>query len=50
MKKINKKVIGKMKDEAKDVPRVGLKPKMYSFTKEDDEEEKKTKGINKKVF
>ena len=50
IKKINKKVIGKMEDEAKDVPRVGLKPKMYSFIKKDDEEEKKTKGINKKVF
>ena len=52
---INKKVIGKMKDETHGVPIqefVGLRPKMYSiaYTEENKEVEKKTaKGIKKSV-
>ena len=51
----NKKVIGKMKDETHGIPIqefVGLRPKMYSitYTEENNEVEKKTaKGIKKCV-
>ena len=50
MKKIRKKVVDQMKDEAKSVPTVGLKSRMYSVIKEDNKGDKKTKGINNKVF
>ena len=48
----NKNVIGKMKDEFKEnivSEFVGLKSKMYSLIAVDDEEVKKTKGVNKNV-
>ena len=50
--KKNKKVIGKFKDEAAGIiisEFVGLRSKMYSYIKEDKEEEKKLKGIKKNV-
>ena len=50
MKKIRKKVVDKMEDEAKSVPTVGLKSRMYSVIKEEDKGGKKTKGINNKIF
>ena len=49
---LNKKVLGKMKDElneSKIVEFVGLKCKMYSLISEDDKEVNKAKGVNKKL-
>ena len=49
---INKKVLGKMKDEAagKNIKEfVGLRSKLYSFIMEDGEENKKCKGVKKQV-
>ena len=49
----NKKVIGKMKDEACGVPIaefVGLRSKMYSYLKDNDEGGKTAKGIKKYVI
>ena len=49
---INKKVMGKMKDEFKGKiisEFVGLKSKMYLLVTVDDEEVKKAKGMNKNV-
>ena len=49
---LNKKVLGKMKDElneSKIVESVGLKCKMYSLISEDDKEVNKVKGVNKKL-
>ena len=49
---VNKKVIGKTKDEFKGriiSEFVGLKSKMYSLVSVDDEEIKKAKGVNKNV-
>ena len=43
MKKIRKKVVDQMKDEAKSVPTVGLKSRMYSVIKEGNNGDKKTK-------
>ena len=46
---VNKKVIGKFKDEAagKQITHfVGLRPKLYSYKPEDKEELKKLKGVN----
>ena len=48
----NKKVIGKFKDEAAGVPIhefVGLRSKMYSYIKDNQEGGKKAKGIKKSV-
>ena len=49
----NKKVIGKFKDEAACVPVVefvGLRSKMYSYIKDNDEGGKTAKGIKKNVI
>ena len=49
----NKKVIGKFKDEAAGKPIVkfvGLKSKMYSYVKENEEESHTAKGIKKNVI
>ena len=49
----NKKVIGKMKDEAVGVPItefVGLRSKMYSYIKEDGKGGKTAKGVKKSVI
>ena len=49
---VNKKVVGKMKDEFKGKvisEFVGLKSKMYSLVDVDGEESKKAKGFNKSV-
>ena len=49
---LNKKVIGKMKDEVKGKiisEFIGLKSKMYSLVIVNDEEIKKAKGVNKNV-
>ena len=49
---VNKKVIGKIKDEFKGKiisKFVGLKLKMYSLISADDEEVTKAKGVNKKI-
>ena len=49
---VNKKVLGKMKDEMKGYPIkefVGLRPKMYSVLEEDGTEKKSAKGSNKSV-
>ena len=49
---INKKVLGKMKDEAggKTIKEfVGLRAKLYSFVMDDGEETKKCKGVKKQV-
>ena len=51
--KTNKKVIGKFKDEAAGIPIiefVGLRSKMYSYTKDNLKGEKKAKGIKKNVI
>ena len=48
----NDKVIGKFKDETKGVPIrefVGLKPKMYSYLKDNEEEGRRAKGIQRSV-
>ena len=50
---VNKKVIGKFKDEVAGRPIthfVGLRPKLYSFKVEDGDLTKKCKGINKNVI
>ena len=50
---VNKKVIGKMKDEFKEKiisEFVGLKSKMYSLTAVDNQEIKKAKGVNINVL
>ena len=50
---INKKVIGKFKDEARGVPItefVGLKSRMYSYIKSDEKCGKTAKGIKKNVI
>ena len=52
-KGINKKVIGKFKDEAagKEITHfVGLQPKLYSFKVEDNSETRKAKGVKKNVI
>ena len=49
---VNKKVIGKMKDEFKGriiSEFIGLKSKMYSLISVDNEEVTKAKGVNKKI-
>ena len=49
---VNKKVIGKMKDEFKGTNAnefIGLKSKMYSLISVDDEEITKAKRVNKKI-
>ena len=49
---VNKKVIGKMKDEFKGKmisEFVGLKTKMYSLIYVDSKENKKAKGVNKNI-
>ena len=49
---VNKKVIGKMKDEFKGriiSESVGLKSKMYSLISVDNKEVTKAKGVNKKI-
>ena len=51
--KINKKVIGKFKDEASGIPVVefiGLRSKMYSYMKDNDKCEKTAKGIQKNII
>ena len=51
--KTNKKVIGKLKDEAASIPIVefvGLKSKMYSYIKNDEKGAKTAKGIKKNVI
>ena len=51
--KVNKKVIGKFKDEAAGVPIcefVGLRSKMYSYMKDDHKGGKTAKGIKKTVI
>ena len=50
---INKKVIGKFKDEVggKQITHfVGLRPKLYSFKVEDNSETRKAKGVKKNVI
>ena len=50
---INKKVIGKFKDEVggKQITHfVGLRPKLYSFKVEDNSEKRKAKGVKKNVI
>ena len=50
---VNKTVIGKMKDEFKGKiisEFVGLKSKFYSLIDVDNEENKKTKGVKKKLL
>ena len=49
----NKKVIGKMKDECAGVPiaeYIGLRPKLYSVLKADEQLIKKAKGVKKYVI
>ena len=49
----NKKVIGKMKDEAAGVPVVefaGLRSKMFSYVKDNGKNEKTAKGVRKYVI
>ena len=51
--KINKKVIGKFKDEAAGMPItefVGLRSKMYSYMKDNDKGGKTAKGIKKNII
>jgi hypothetical protein len=48
----NKKVIGKFKNETSEkliTEFVGLRPKLYSFKTDDDEEKKVCKGVKKSV-
>ena len=50
--KCNKKVIGKFKDECSSIPIaefIGLRSKMYSYIKDNDEGSKTAKGIKKNV-
>ena len=50
---VNKKVIGKFKDESAGIPItefVGLRSKMYSYVKDNDEGGKTAKGIKKQVI
>ena len=50
---INKKVIGKFKDETHSIPItefIGLRSKMYSYIKDDNNEAKTAKGIKKNVI
>ena len=50
---INKKVIGKFKDEASGIPVVefiGLRSKMYSYVKDNEETTQTAKGIKKQVI
>ena len=49
----NKKVIGKFKDEASGIPIIefiGLRSKMYSYVKDNNQIDKKAKGIKKNVI
>ena len=51
--KSNKKVIGKFKDEASGIPItefIGLRSKMYSYIKDNDQNNKTAKGIKKIVI
>ena len=51
--KINKKIIGKFKDECQNIPIaefVGLRSKMYSHIKDNDEGGKTAKGIKKNII
>ena len=51
--KTNKRVIGKFKDEAAGIPItefIGLRSKMYSHTKDNNKNEKTSKGIKKYVI
>ena len=51
--KVNKKVIGKFKDEAAGIPIiefVGLRSKMYSYLRDDQKEGRTAKGIKKNVI
>ena len=51
--KINKKVIGKFKDEAAGIPIVefiGLRSKMYSYVKDNEETARTAKGVKKQVI
>ena len=51
--KINKKVIGKFKDEASGIPVVefvGLRSKMYSYVKDNEQTARTAKGIKKQVI
>ena len=51
--KTNKKVIGKLKDEAAGIPItefIGLRSKMYSYMKNNDEGGKTAKGIKKNII
>ena len=51
--KINKKIIGKFKDEAAGIPIiefVGLRSKMYSYIKDNDKGGKTAKGIRKNII
>ena len=51
--KMNKKVIGKFKDEAAGIPIIefiGLRSKMYSYMKDNQKVEKTAKGIKKNVI
>ena len=51
--KINKKVIGKFKDEASGIPVVefvGLRSKMYSYVKDNEQTARTAKGIRKQVI
>ena len=50
---MNKKVIGKMKDEAAGIPItefVGLRSKMYSYVKDNEQSARTAKGIKKSVI
>ena len=50
---LNKKVIGKFKDEAAGIPIVefvGLRSKMYSYMKDNDKGDKTAKGVKKNVI
>ena len=49
----NKKVIGKMKDECAGTPiaeYIGLRPKLYSVLRADEQLNKKAKGVKKNVI